>query len=188
MDQAAGDSAGGSSATGANAGDSEPGGGADSSGSASAGGSGNRAGSGAGARTSAERTTILNDELERKTGEFDAMILAEQEAQRQAARQQTPGRATTTAGSERGPDDYIGGEMDAGDNSTGGGMGGGSASSSETGIPQNTAKYPPPAGIPSGNDDDVVARQLREAAMREPDPKLREKLWDEYRKYKGIGT
>ena len=39
---------------------------------------------------------------------------------------------------------------------------------------------------PDGNDDDVVARQLREAAMREPDPAVREKLWDEYRKYKGI--
>ena len=33
---------------------------------------------------------------------------------------------------------------------------------------------------------DIVARQLREAAMREPDPAVREKLWDEYRKYKGI--
>ena len=54
------------------------------------------------------------------------------------------------------------------------------------GVPQDTAKYPPPGDIPSGNDDDVVARQLREAAMREPDPAVREKLWDEYRKYKGI--
>ena len=42
------------------------------------------------------------------------------------------------------------------------------------------------SGSSSGDDDDVVARQLREAAMREPDPQLREKLWDEYRKYKGI--
>ena len=53
-------------------------------------------------------------------------------------------------------------------------------------IPKNTPKYPPPEDIPDGNDDDVVARQLREAAMREPDPAVREKLWDEYRKYKGI--
>ena len=48
------------------------------------------------------------------------------------------------------------------------------------------AKYPPPGDIPAGNDDDVVARQLREAAMREADPEVREKLWNEYRKYKGI--
>ncbi len=43
---------------------------------------------------------------------------------------------------------------------------------------------PPPIDIPSGDDDDVVARQLREAAQKEQDPVLREKLWDEYRKYK----
>ena len=33
-----------------------------------------------------------------------------------------------------------------------------------------------------------TARQLREAAMREPDPELREKLWDEYRNYTGLGS
>lgn len=35
-----------------------------------------------------------------------------------------------------------------------------------------------------GTDDDVLARQLREAAEKEQDPVLREKLWSEYRKYK----
>ena len=35
-----------------------------------------------------------------------------------------------------------------------------------------------------GSDDDVIARQLREAAERETDPILKEKLWDEYKKYK----
>ena len=33
-------------------------------------------------------------------------------------------------------------------------------------------------------DDDIVAKQLREAAMAEEDPELRERLWEEYRKYK----
>jgi hypothetical protein len=41
-----------------------------------------------------------------------------------------------------------------------------------------------PEDIPDGQDDDVVARQIREAAMNEPDPILREKLWQEYRDYK----
>ena len=41
-----------------------------------------------------------------------------------------------------------------------------------------------PADISNGSDDDIVARQIREAAMKEKDPVLREKLWDEYRKYK----
>ena len=41
------------------------------------------------------------------------------------------------------------------------------------------------AGGSGGVDDDALARQLREAAENEPDPVLREKLWEEYRKYKG---
>ncbi len=53
-------------------------------------------------------------------------------------------------------------------------------------VSQSTAKYPTPTDIPNGNNDDVVARQLREAAMREPDPAVRERLWDEYRKYTGL--
>ena len=32
-------------------------------------------------------------------------------------------------------------------------------------------------------DEDIVARQLREAALAEEDPELRERLWEEYRKY-----
>jgi hypothetical protein len=38
--------------------------------------------------------------------------------------------------------------------------------------------------VPDGEDDDVVARQLREAAENEQDPELRKKLWEEYREYK----
>jgi hypothetical protein len=36
----------------------------------------------------------------------------------------------------------------------------------------------------SGEDDDIVARQLREAAEKETDPELKEKLWKEYEEYK----
>ncbi len=125
-------------------------------------------------------------------GEFDAMILEEQAAQREAARQQSSNEPIQTASAagvggsgENADDGEFGREIGGGGGySVGGGMGGASAGGGS--IPQNTAKYPPPEDIPSGNDDDVVARQLREAAMREPDPAIREKLWAEYRKYKGI--
>ena len=43
---------------------------------------------------------------------------------------------------------------------------------------------PTPPDQPDARDDDVVARQLREAAMAETDPELREQLWEEYRRYK----
>ena len=36
----------------------------------------------------------------------------------------------------------------------------------------------------SGDDDDIVARQIREAAEKEIDPELKEKLWKEYEEYK----
>lgn len=39
-------------------------------------------------------------------------------------------------------------------------------------------------GATGGCDDDVVARQLREAAEAETDPETRRRLWEEYEKYK----
>ncbi len=47
---------------------------------------------------------------------------------------------------------------------------------------------PPPADIPNGQDDDIVARQIREAAENETDPELRAKLWEEYKRYKQSGA
>ena len=141
--------------------------------------------------TPAEQVAIPDAELEQGAGEFDAIILQTEAEQREAERQQAatrpPPGATGSSGSggqgAAGDSPYGEGMTGGGDYSMGGGMGGAARGG---GVPQNTAKYPPPADIPSGDDDDVVARQLREAAMREPDPAVREKLWDEYRKYKGI--
>ncbi len=64
----------------------------------------------------------------------------------------------------------------AGTEGGGGGVGGGSQGGS--------GSRDIPADLPDGRDDDIVARQLREAAMKEMDPELRERLWEEYRKYK----
>ena len=41
-----------------------------------------------------------------------------------------------------------------------------------------------PTARPGAEDDDIVARQLREAAEQEKDPVLKEKLWKEYDAYK----
>lgn len=43
-----------------------------------------------------------------------------------------------------------------------------------------------PEDIPLGNDDDIVAQQIREAALNEPDPEIAARLWEDYRKYKGL--
>ena len=36
--------------------------------------------------------------------------------------------------------------------------------------------------------EDVVSRQLREAALAEEDPILRERLWEEYRSYNDLNN
>ncbi|HJM09660.1 MAG TPA: hypothetical protein QGG41_06145 [Gammaproteobacteria bacterium] len=44
-----------------------------------------------------------------------------------------------------------------------------------------------PDDIPmDGTGEDVIARQIREAAIQEDDPVIREALWEEYRKHMGI--
>ena len=43
-----------------------------------------------------------------------------------------------------------------------------------------------PEDIAVNTYEDIVARQLREAALAEDDPELRERLWEEYRKYTGM--
>ena len=138
-----------------------------------------------GPMTAAEQVAILDRQLEESTRDFDGIIFDEEERQREAERDRAAESAQTTesaTGSVAGEEpSYGGGMASAGSGSVGGGIGGRAGAP-----PTDAAKYPPPADIPSGNDDDVVARQLREAAMREPDAAVREKLWSEYRKYKGI--
>ncbi|PCH62634.1 MAG: hypothetical protein COC19_02480 [SAR86 cluster bacterium] len=136
---------------------------------------------GAGVLTSAERAAVLDERLRRGYEDFDGFILDER------ARAQTESNA---AGS------MVIGTADSGL----GGSGNASASSNaanQSGIletsqntvssPARSETFPPPQDIPTGRDDDVVARQLREAAMSEPDAQLREKLWQEYRNYTGTG-
>ena len=43
-----------------------------------------------------------------------------------------------------------------------------------------------PEDIIENVGDDIVARQLYEAALAEDDPVLRERLWEEYRKYNDL--
>jgi hypothetical protein len=150
-------------------------------------------GGGSGTLTDAEQVAILDEQLNRGTGEFDDLILEEREVLRRTA------KGNAQAGDEQAADSGAGGYSGGGTGGFqvppmaggGGGGQGGPLPNPRSGdydqdIPEQVAVYAPPADIPDGTDDDVVARQLREAAMREPDPKLREKLWDEYRKYKGI--
>lgn len=43
-----------------------------------------------------------------------------------------------------------------------------------------------PEDIPAADNDSVLEAQIRAAAMQEQDPQMRERLWNEYRRYKGL--
>jgi hypothetical protein len=139
-----------------------------------------------GEQTSAEKTADLEAELFSGISEFDEMLLREQERIKAA----TPhaGDGEGGGGSGDGESGEGGGAGTAGEgdeqlaDSNGGSptYGGGAG----PGSTQPQGKNGAPPGTPDGSDDDVVARQLREAAEKEADPVLKQKLWEEYRKYK----
>ncbi|MEX2468584.1 MAG: hypothetical protein WD396_02400, partial [Pseudohongiellaceae bacterium] len=135
--------------------------------------------------TAAEQAAILDGRLRRGYEDFDGFILGERERAQ---------RESNEAGSARIPDGSGGGggavaanqpqTMPTGDGATPSGVIAASQPVQQGSAATET--FPPPQDIPSGRDDDVVARQIREAAMSEPDPELREALWEEYRRYTGI--
>lgn len=145
--------------------------------------------------TAAERRAALDARLNEGFAEFDGMILGERERVQADADEAGSGVMSGTGGGGGGDRDGSGNAgngpliiASAPQGSTGGGiMPAGNVS--REGEFSNTQQetFPIPDDIPPGANDDVVARQLREAAMNEPDPELREKLWDEYRAYTGIG-
>lgn len=148
-----------------------------------------------------QRVSRLDASLQKSVGDFDEMLLREREALSRK-------RAATGGGGAAGQGDGQSGSARRGQNTsqTGGedsdqnGPQGGVIASGQEGAEgqaQGTLARAPgssigrggsrsgaPADVPDGRDDDVVARQLREAAESEKDPALRERLWDEYRRYK----
>lgn len=143
-----------------------------------------------------ENVAVLDEQLEASMGEFDGMILTERAAAQVGAGEldneeagysgdgsdlfeqgdltevatapTMPGQGSdeTTAAGEEGKEGKVARGVPTGQS-----------------VPHGTV----PEDIPDGSDDDIVARQIREAAMNESDPELREKLWDEYRRYKNQG-
>lgn len=137
----------------------------------------------------------LEGDFQKSLEDYDGKIMDERavivaSANRDAGERELPESSEGAGGSSApGDEGAPGGES----GNPGGATASGTSDIPTTMPPKNTTPgdYKPvqvasnvPPDIPSGDDDDVVARQLREAAMKEPDPELRKKLWDEYRKYK----
>jgi len=148
-----------------------------------------------GSQTYGEIRVTLDQTLANSLREYDEKLLREQEdvldhqleaEERSAEREEETdsgsggGGGFETAGGAYSSGGNGGGPLPGAGELPGGGGGGGGPGPAGPG--EALGGIPP--GMPDGRDDDIVARQLREAAMTEKDPELREKLWAEYRKYK----
>jgi hypothetical protein len=155
--------------------------------------------------TQDEQRAALDGDLARSLSEFDGMLQQEQamvgsqrdsgsgstRAENQEARQAGGGAGRGELGDEDGTE-----ETPVGSGAEGTDTGGSTetpAGTPEPGAPVGAGEVTGgddsrvPRDVGDGRDDDIVARQLREAAMQEEDPELREKLWEEYRRYKRGG-
>ena len=132
----------------------------------------------------AERAERLGQVLDESLGDFDDVLLEEQQEIASV------GRNTEGFGNASGGSGGISLGEQAGDGS------GSSVAvvndamapreSPTAGMSEEEVKARTPEDVPMVADDDIIARQLREAALAEEDPELRERLWEEYRKYKGL--
>ncbi len=168
------------------------------------------------AATRSEQTGVLHDGFLEALGEFDELLAQEDEkVASRIPSQREPGNGQASASGNNGTAGGQGGQGGAGSPETSSaagaeGLEGGEGDASEafgaeraglagTGASPDSggsqgqasaddhARYGAPGGkLPPPEDDDIVARQLREAADKEPDPELRAKLWEEYWKYKGV--
>ncbi len=147
-------------------------------------------------------------DLLRSLGDFDDLLKREQERienetmqARQGAGEKGSGYEKSSkglkngSGTETGTDDGTRGsqerhsERDGSNRQEGEGLSGdrGKTQENSSGTRIQGASVPSAKAHGPGSlsgDDDIVARQLREAAEREKDPELKKRLWEEYRKYK----
>lgn len=137
--------------------------------------------------TAEEQLQSLDDELLNALGNFDEMLLEEHEkiaqTQIQASKIKTSSKQSSSDGknasNKESNQDQASEETQSQD---------GKSNKKENKQNQTQSKSKEDKQYKrrkiDKNDDDIVARQLKEAAENENDPELKEKLWDEYYKYK----
>ena len=152
--------------------------------------------------TKQEKRLMLDEKLEKSRAEFDKMFAVksrEIEAEKDKltsemsdSKQSSSALAEDTSNSDSQPksasnsnEDNEGGSVEqsaSGENNNYIVQ----STSNQSSLPGEGKNMIIPEDIPSGESDDIIARQIREAAINEKNPKLKEKLWEEYRKYKGV--
>ena len=146
-------------------------------------------------QTRSERVAAIDAELQASVAEFDGLLQREQLELERTAR--NPGsQGGGAAGSGQGNQASEGNQGSESEQAASRGdvfgevpeeqapPGEGDGSRGTVGPPESGPGATIPDDVPEAQDDDIVARQLREAAENETDPELRERLWEEYRRYK----
>jgi hypothetical protein len=132
--------------------------------------------------SSEERAERLGKELDRSIDGFDE-VLADEQREISSVGRNTEGfggRDQGDGGISLGQQGESSGTIQVANNAVG------AAGSPIDDMSTEEIAARTPDDIPNMVDDDIIARQLREAALAEDDPVLRERLWEEYRKYKGL--
>ena len=131
--------------------------------------------------SSEERAERLGKELDKSIGGFDEVLMEEQ------------GQVSSVGRNTEGFGDGVEGDGGISLGQQSGRSSGGITVANNGALPESPIgdmtdeqiRERTPEDIPVMVDDDIIARQLREAALSEEDPALRERLWEEYRKYSG---
>jgi hypothetical protein len=141
----------------------------------------------------AERAERLGQELDSSIGEFDEVLMEKQQEVASVGRVM---EGFDIGDSGMGAEDSgsSGGGISLGQQSAGAANRGGitvnntgiARSSPTADLSEDQISTRTPDDVVDLVDDDIIARQLREAALSEDDPVLRERLWVEYRKYRGL--
>ncbi len=143
----------------------------------------------------AERKARLEKTLEESVGGFDE-VLAEEQREISTVGRNTEGFGGSGGGGAGSGRVGLGKQATGGEQGSGGGGSGDGAGSvvepgeqreaTVAGMSEEEIKARTPDDIPDLVSEDIVAKQLREAALAEDDPELRERLWDEYRLYNDL--
>jgi hypothetical protein len=151
-------------------------------------------------RQTVDEVAALDRRLNASLNEFDAKLLKEmdeirgesaekmrdlaQEAAEAAKRLRQRGVDVNTSGSESSEASEETEAQDGKETQAEKGTEGAKTASTEASRQGGGGSGREEQGRASYEDDDIVARQLREAAENETDPELKEKLWKEYEDYK----
>lgn len=146
--------------------------------------------------TDEEKINSLDNEFMTALGNFDEMLLSEKEMIAQSSRKNNQSNASSGAknssnntNNTNSSNKKSGSEQQSATQKNESKQNGQGKTQRSSSTPNKSAKNKPQRKNQNRKrldqiDDDIVARQLKEAAEQETDAELKAKLWDEYYKYK----